>query len=191
MGSLLSPAQLATVTRHVEDARAKGATVLAGGRPRPDLGPLFYEPTVLEGVTPAMACRDEETFGPVVAVYRVASDDEAVTLANDTPYGLNASVWTRDVRRGRSIGARIQAGTVNVNEGYAASFGSIDAPMGGMRKSGLGRRQGPDGIHRYTDQQAIATQRVLPIAPAFGMSDGAYVKAMTGVLRVLKAVRRP
>ena len=105
--------------RHVEDARAQGATVLAGGKHRPDVGPWFYEPTVLDGVTADMAVCREETFGPVVSIYRVDSDDAAVRLANDTPYGLNASVWTRDLARGRALAARIEAGTVNVNEGYA------------------------------------------------------------------------
>ena len=104
MGSLISQDQLDTVVAHVEDAVAKGARVRAGGRARPDLGPYVHEPTVIEGVTSAMVCRDEETFGPVVAVYRVPDDDAAVALANDTEYGLNASVWTRDVRRGREIG---------------------------------------------------------------------------------------
>jgi succinate-semialdehyde dehydrogenase/glutarate-semialdehyde dehydrogenase len=186
MGSLLSPAQLATVTRHVEDAKAHGATVLAGGRPRPEIGPLFYEPTVLDGVTPAMACRDEETFGPVVSVYRVASDDAAVALANDTAYGLNASVWTRDVRRGRAIAARIEAGTVNVNEGYAAAWGSVGAPMGGMKDSGLSRRHGAEGITKYTEVQNITAQHGLGVGAPFGMSQQAWAKTLTVSLKAMK-----
>jgi succinate-semialdehyde dehydrogenase / glutarate-semialdehyde dehydrogenase len=191
MGSMISAAQLARTEQHVENARTAGAEVLAGGRARPDVGPLFYEPTVLSGVQPGMTCFADETFGPVVSLYRFTDEHDAVARANDGEYGLNASVWTRDAARGRAIAAAIRCGTVNVNEGYTPTFGSIDAPMGGMRKSGLGRRQGPDGIYRYTDQQAIATQRLLPIAPVFGMSEAAYAKAMTGALRVLKAVRRP
>jgi succinate-semialdehyde dehydrogenase/glutarate-semialdehyde dehydrogenase len=186
MGSLLSPAQLATVTRHVEDARAQGATVLAGGRPRPDIGPLFYEPTVLDGVTSSMACRDEETFGPVVSVYRVGSDQEAVTLANDTAYGLNASVWTRDVRRGRAIAGRIKAGTVNVNEGYAAAWGSVGAPMGGMKDSGLSRRHGAEGITKYTDVQNVTAQHVLGVGPPFGLSQEAWARSLTLSLKAMK-----
>jgi succinate-semialdehyde dehydrogenase / glutarate-semialdehyde dehydrogenase len=186
MGSLLSPAQLATVTRHVEDARAQGATVLAGGRARPDIGPLFYEPTVLTGVTPSMVCRDEETFGPVVSVYRVGSDAEGVALANDTAYGLNASVWTRDVRRGRAIAARIRAGTVNVNEGYAAAWGSVGAPMGGMKDSGLSRRHGAEGITKYTEVQNVTAQHVLGIGAPFGLSQEAWAKSLTVSLKAMK-----
>ena len=122
MGSLASADQLAKVSEHVDDAVAKGAEVLAGGRACPDLGPYFYEPTLLAGVTDEMAlCRDE-TFGPVAAVYRCDSLDEMVQRANDTEYGLNASVWTRDARLGREVATRLQSGTVNINEAYAAAW---------------------------------------------------------------------
>ena len=120
VGALASQDQLDKVRAHVEDALAKGARLVAGGRHRPDIGALFYEPTVLAGVTPDMDLYREETFGPVVAVYPVASDDEAVALANDTDYGLNASVYCGDTGRGRAIARRLQAGTVNVNDGYAS-----------------------------------------------------------------------
>ncbi len=188
MGSLVSAEQLETVTRHVEDARAKGATVLAGGRARPDVGPYVYEPTVLEGVTAAMVCRDEETFGPVVSLYRVGSDDEAVALANDTEYGLNASVWTRDVSRGREIAARIQTGTVNINEAYAAAWGSVAAPMGGMKSSGLGRRHGAEGILKYTEAQNVTAQHLLGFGGIPGMSDESFAKMLTSSLRAMKAL---
>ena len=95
--------------------------MLTGGRARPDIGPLVFEPTMLDGVDPAMACRDEETFGPVVSIYRVASDDEAVRAGQRHRVRPQRSVWTRDVRRGRAVAARLRAGTVNVNEGYAAA----------------------------------------------------------------------
>ncbi|GAB3113374.1 succinic semialdehyde dehydrogenase [Janibacter alkaliphilus] len=190
MGSLVSPEQLATVEEHVADAVAKGATVRVGGRALPEVGPYAYAPTVLEGVTAAMTCRDEETFGPVVSLYRVADDDAAVALANDTEYGLNASVWTRDVRRGRALAARIQTGTVNINEAYAAAWGSMAAPMGGMKASGMGRRHGAEGILKYTESQNVTAQHVMPIAPAFGLSDRGYAKVMSLGLRALKAVGR-
>ncbi|MFJ9693569.1 succinic semialdehyde dehydrogenase [Kitasatospora sp. NPDC101183] len=189
MGSLVSVRQLDTTTRHVEEAVKAGATVLAGGRARPDLGPYFFEPTILDGVTPEMAVCAEETFGPVVSVYRFDTEDEAVAAANSTPYGLNSSVWTRDLRRGRSVAARLRTGTVNVNEAYAATYGSVGAPMGGMGDSGLGRRHGAEGILRFTEAQTIATQRLMPIAPAFGLDDEKFAAVMTSGLRVLKALR--
>lgn len=191
MGSLVSPAQLERVHGHVEDARSGGASVLAGGRACPDIGPLFYEPTVLTGVTPGMACFAEETFGPVVAVYRFTDEADAVARANEGEYGLNASVYTRDGVRGRRIARHLRCGTVNVNEAYAASFGSLDAPMGGMRGSGLGRRQGVEGIRRFTETQSVATQRVLPLRPVLGMSGRGYASTMTRALRVLQRLGRP
>ena len=191
MGSLVSKAQLHRVQAHVDDAVAKGATVLTGGRPRPDIGPLFYEPTVLTGVTPAMTCFAEETFGPVVSVYRFAHEAEAVARANDGDFGLNASIWTHDTARGRRVAGQLRCGTVNINEAYTATFGSIDAPMGGMGASGLGRRQGREGISRYTEPQSVATQRLLPVAPVLGLSEQRYAAAMTAALRVLNKLRRP
>jgi succinate-semialdehyde dehydrogenase/glutarate-semialdehyde dehydrogenase len=186
MGSLTSQRQLDIVVRHVDDARAHGAVVLAGGRARPDVGPLFYEPTVLDGVTPAMQCYAEETFGPVVSVYRVGSDDEAVRRANEGEYGLNASLWTRDVGRGRRVASRIAAGTVNVNEGYAAAWGSVGAPMGGMRASGLGRRHGAEGILAYTEPQNVTVQRLVGFGAPFGMNHEQWAGALTTSLRLMK-----
>jgi acyl-CoA reductase-like NAD-dependent aldehyde dehydrogenase len=191
MGSLMSQDQLDKVVAHVEDARAKGATVVTGGRPRPDIGPLFYEPTVLTGVRPGMACFAGETFGPVVSVYRFSDEHDAVARANEGDFGLNASIFTRDAARGRRLARQIRCGTVNVNEGYGASFGSIDAPMGGVKNSGLGRRQGAEGIHRYTESQVVATQRLIPIASVLGIGDERFNKVMTRVLRLLRSTGRP
>ncbi|MEU0034151.1 MULTISPECIES: succinic semialdehyde dehydrogenase [unclassified Streptomyces] len=187
VGSLTNSSQLETVTAHVDDAVAKGATVLAGGRARPDLGPLFYEPTILEGVSPDMTLHDHETFGPVVSVHSFRTVDEAVARANATPYGLNASVWTGDGARGRAVAARLHAGTVNVNEAFAAAWGSIDAPMGGMGDSGLGRRHGADGILKYTEPQTVAHQRVQGFTPPARISPEAWAALLTGALKALKA----
>ena len=190
MGSLISRDQLDTVVAHVEDARAKGARVLTGGRARPDLGPYFYEPTILEGVTPEMTCFGDETFGPVIALYRFTDESDAVARANAGDYGLNASIYTRDGARGRALARRIRCGTVNVNEAFGATFASIDSPMGGMRDSGLGRRQGAEGIHRYTESQSVATQRLIRFAPMLGMSDETYAKVMTANLRLMNKLGR-
>jgi acyl-CoA reductase-like NAD-dependent aldehyde dehydrogenase len=186
MGSLTSQRALKTVTEHVDDARAKGATVLTGGRPRPDLGPYFYEPTVLADVTPGMACHADETFGPVVALYPFASDDDAVALANHTDYGLNASVFGRDRARATRLAARLRAGTVNVNDGYASAYGSIDAPMGGMGASGLGRRHGAEGLLKYTEAQTIGTQQIAMLNPPKWLPYGLYTKVMAASLRLMR-----
>jgi succinate-semialdehyde dehydrogenase/glutarate-semialdehyde dehydrogenase len=190
MGSLISQDQLDTAVAHVEDAVAKGAKVLTGGKARPDLGPYFFEPTILESVSPQMTCFGTETFGPVVSLYRVTSEAEAIERANDGEYGLNAAVYSRDTARARQVAARIKAGTVNINEAFAASFASLDAPMGGVRQSGMGRRQGAEGILRYTETQSVATQRLMRFSPMFGMSDKGYAKTMTLALRALKAAGR-
>ncbi|MFC7965637.1 succinic semialdehyde dehydrogenase, partial [Streptomyces cinereoruber] len=187
VGSLTTPAQLKTVTEHVDDAVAKGATVLAGGKARPDLGPLFYEPTILTDVTPDMTLHSHETFGPVVSVYTYRDVDDAVTQANATAYGLNASVWSRNGARGRAVAARVHAGTVNVNEAFAAAWGSIDAPMGGMGDSGFGRRHGADGILKYTEPQTVAHQRVQGFYPPSGISPETWASLLTNALKVMKA----
>jgi succinate-semialdehyde dehydrogenase/glutarate-semialdehyde dehydrogenase len=191
IGSLISQQQLDTVSAHVDDAVARGARVLTGGRPRPDLGPFFYEPTILERVDPSMRCFGHETFGPVVSLYRFHDEADAVSRANEGEYGLNASIYTRDVRRGREIARQLRCGTVNVNEAFAATFGSLDAPMGGMRQSGLGRRQGAEGIHRYTDPQAVAVQRLFRFSPVLGLSDERFAALMTAQMRLLRRTRRP
>jgi succinate-semialdehyde dehydrogenase/glutarate-semialdehyde dehydrogenase len=186
MGSLISETQLETVTDHVKDAIEKGAQVLAGGKARPDIGPYFHEPTLLERVKDGMTLFRDETFGPVVAVSRFSDLEEVVQRANDSDYGLNFSVWTKNTRRGRELATRLEAGTVNVNEGYVATWASVDAPMGGMKASGLGRRHGAVGIQKYTESQTVSVQRVIPIAPPFGVPQALWAKAMNIGLRLLR-----
>jgi succinate-semialdehyde dehydrogenase / glutarate-semialdehyde dehydrogenase len=187
VGPLISAEQLAKVEEHVRDAVAQGATVQAGGRARPDLGPTFYEPTLLIGATEGMKLFAEETFGPVVAVYRFESVHDAIERANASRYGLNASVWTRDTELGHRVANRLRVGTVNVNEAYAAAWASVDAPMGGFKDSGLGRRHGAEGIWKYTESQTVAIQRGLPLAAPAGVADEVFSRAMSVTL---KAIRR-
>lgn len=190
MGPLISQAQLDRVSAQVADAVARGATVLTGAHPRPDIGPYGYAPTVLTDVTEEMELYAQETFGPVVSIYRVADDVEAIRRANEGDYGLNASIYSRDVAGARAMAAQITAGTVNINEAFGATFATIGAPMGGMRSSGMGRRQGSEGILRYTEAQSVATLRLMRLAPMGPMSDKTYADLMVTGLRVLKKLGR-
>jgi len=190
MGSLISQAQLERVAAHVDDAVARGARVLTGGRALPELGPYFYAPTLLEGVRPDMAVCDQETFGPVVSVYRFTTVREAVRLANDSPYGLNASIWSRDLAAAGRMARGIHAGTVNVNEGYAATWGSIDAPMGGMKDSGLDRRHGAAGLLKYTEPQTVATALFTNYAAPPFIPHEQYTRGTVAWLKAMKALGR-
>ena len=185
MGSLISPTQLGNVQRHVQDAVGKGARVLCGGEPLPELGPTFYAPTVLTGVTPDMEVYAEETFGPVLSLYSFDTLDQAVELANDTAYGLHAVIWSGKPRAGERLAARIHAGTVEVNDGIAATWGSADLLQGGMKASGMGRRNGKYGILRFTEAQSIATQRLHGVHPPGSLGHEAFTAFMT---RSLKAI---
>ncbi|GAB4013597.1 succinic semialdehyde dehydrogenase [Nocardioides ultimimeridianus] len=190
VGSLASPAQLETVVAHVSSAVAAGATVLTGGRARPDLGPLVHEPTVLEGVTTEMPVCLEETFGPVLSLYRVRTDQEAIARANEGRYGLSASIWSRDVHAARTMAGRIRAGSVNINDGAAAAAGSIEAGMGGMGDSGLGRRHGAEGMRKFTESQTVAAQSLLvPLGPPSGMTLEKFVDLGNTQLRALRRLR--
>jgi succinate-semialdehyde dehydrogenase/glutarate-semialdehyde dehydrogenase len=188
MGSLISPEQLARVKAHLDDAVGKGARVLAGGTARPDLGPSFFAPTVLTDVPESAELVRSETFGPVVAIYPVRTEEEAIAHANDSPLGLNASVWTAP-SRGLAFGSRIEAGTVNVNEGYAAAWASHSAPMGGWKESGVGRRHGAEGLLKYTESQTVSVQRALPIAPWTGMGNETFANLFTRATRILNRFR--
>lgn len=157
VGAITFTPQLETIERHVRDAVDRGARVLAGGSRRPGAG-QFFEPTVLVDVDHTMACVREETFGPLLPIVRVADADEAVRLANDSGYGLAATVFTRDVRRGERIARRIHAGTVSVND-ILAHYMAMAMPMGGVKGSGLGARHGAEGIRKFCERRAYCVSR--------------------------------
>jgi len=188
MGTLISQDQFDKVSQMVADAVAKGATVLAGGKPRPDLGPYFYEPTLLTDVTPEMEVYAEEVFGPVLCIYRFRDIAQAIQAANASAYGLNASIWTRNIRLGQQIARQIQTGTVNINDGFSASWGSVDAPMGGMKASGISRRHGAEGILKYTEPQTVAVQSVIPFGPFGILTPERYAALMTNILILMRKI---
>jgi aldehyde dehydrogenase (NAD+)/succinate-semialdehyde dehydrogenase/glutarate-semialdehyde dehydrogenase len=189
IGSLVSPDHKDRVQSHVEDAVAKGATVLTGGRARPDLGPAFFEPTVLEGVTKDMVAGVTETFGPVVALHKYRTVDEAVALANDTDYGLNASVWGGDVANACQVGRRIESGNVNVNDILATAFASKGTPSGGVKQSGVGARHGDQGLLKYTDVQNLAVLKKQVMGARPGQDYDKYVKGMLSSLKLMRRTR--
>jgi acyl-CoA reductase-like NAD-dependent aldehyde dehydrogenase len=153
VGSFINPPQIDIVEAHVKDAVAKGAKVLSGGNRVQGEG-TFYEPTVLANVDHSMECMTEETFGPTLPIMKVKDTDEAIRLANDSPYGLQASVFTKDMAKGEAIARRLQAGAVVVND-CVANYMALEAPMGGWKSSGMGVRHGPEGIRKYTHRQTI------------------------------------
>ena len=189
LGSLVSPDHLRRVQSHVEDAVAKGATVVTGGRARPDLGPAFFEPTILEGVTTDMLCGVTETFGPVVALHRYRTVDEAVALANDTEYGLNASVWSTDLKRAAAVAGRLESGNVNINDALATAYASKGTPSGGVKQSGVGARHGDQGLLKYTDVKNVAVLKRQVMHPRDGQPYDEHVKGMLSGLKMMRRTR--
>jgi succinate-semialdehyde dehydrogenase/glutarate-semialdehyde dehydrogenase len=177
------------VASHVEDAVAKGARVVTGGRARPDIGPAFFEPTILEGVTQDMLAGSCETFGPVVALHRYRTVDDAVALANDTDYGLNASVWGTDLAAAEAVARRVQSGNVNVNDILATAYASKGTPSGGVKQSGVGARHGDQGLLKYTDVQNLGVLKKQVMGPQPGQTYEAYVKQMLMSLKVMRKLR--
>jgi acyl-CoA reductase-like NAD-dependent aldehyde dehydrogenase len=158
IGSMETAAQFAIVERHVEEAVAQGARALTGGRPAGQ--GLFYPPTVLVDVTHDMACMREETFGPTLPIMKVADEDEAVRLANDSAYGLSASVWSRDRKRAGRIAGRLDAGAVNVNNVLVSTF-QLPLPMQGWKSSGIGSRSGgAAGVLKYCRQKSLVSEKI-------------------------------
>jgi len=186
MGSLVSVDHRDRVVSHVEDAVAKGATVLAGGKARPDLGPAFFEPTILEGVTKDMVSGTVETFGPVVALHRFSHDEDGIALANDTEYGLNASVWSTDLDHARRVARRIDSGNVNINDILATAYASKGSPSGGLKQSGVGARHGDQGLLKYTDAQNIAVLKKQVMEPQGKQTYEQYAKQTQTSLKLMR-----
>jgi acyl-CoA reductase-like NAD-dependent aldehyde dehydrogenase len=159
IGPLIHERQLHTVAQHVEDAESRGARVMAGGERLTSLGSNFHSPTVLADVNHEMRVMREETFGPVLPIMAFGSDAEAVRLANDSEYGLAASVWTRDRARGESIARQINAGTVMVNDAVSC-FGISEAPHGGVKASGIGRTHGRFGLEEMVRVKYLDSDRL-------------------------------
>ena len=160
VGAVTFPHQLEIIESHVNDAVAHGARAVVGGHRREGAGD-FFEPTVLLDVTPDMACMREETFGPTLPIMKVADEEEAIRLANDSPYGLAGSVFSKDVARGERVARRIEAGAVCVNDAMM-NYSALELPMGGWKASGLGSRHGAGGIRKYARQQALLISRLHP-----------------------------
>ncbi len=158
IGAMTLARQLEVVDEHVRDALAKGARALTGGRRRPGKG-LFYEPTVLVDVDHTMKAMTEETFGPTLPIMKVADAEEALALANDTPYGLGGAVLSGDRERGEQLARRLQAGAVCVNDALL-NYIAVELPMGGWKASGFGIRHGAAGIRKYCKQQSLFISRV-------------------------------
>lgn len=154
VGAITFPPQLDTITEHVGDAVSKGARVLVGGKAVENVSGRFYQPTLLVDVDHTMKVMTEETFGPTLPVMKVADAEEAVRLANESPYGLGASVFSRDTERGEAIARRLEVGAANVNDAVV-NYTALELPMGGAKASGLGSRHAAGGIRKYCSQQAI------------------------------------
>jgi len=156
VGAMIHERQLRIVEDHVTEARECGARVLVGGTRLQELGQNFYAPTVLTGVTHEMRIMREETFGPVLPIMSFDTEEEAIRLANDSEFGLAASVWTRDRRRGEAIARRLAAGTVQVNDAVSC-FGISEAPHGGIRSSGIGRTHGRFGLEEMVRTKYVVS----------------------------------
>ncbi|OEY24304.1 succinic semialdehyde dehydrogenase [Corynebacterium sp. BCW_4722] len=178
MGSQISVEHTDRIEAFVNDAVAKGARVLTGGH---RTGPAFFEPTVLIDVPPSADLHTQEVFGPVVYVEVVESLAQAVKRANASDYGLNASVWAAPATA-RQLASQLQCGTVNINEGYAPAWSTMDAPMGGWKRSGTGRRHGEHGILKYTEPRNVTLTRGMNLV-ANGLPRAEFADAMAAALK--------
>ena len=158
IGAIFWDRQMAIIEAHVEDARAKGANIVMGGRRNPDLPGLYYEPTVITEVDNSMDIMLLETFGPVLCIQKVESEEEALGLANVSEFGLNGNVWTQDKDKGYRLAAAIDTGSCSVND-MAVSYGIPAAPFGGKKNSGLGQVNGKKGLRGYCHEMPIVIDR--------------------------------
>ncbi|HJT54249.1 MAG TPA: aldehyde dehydrogenase family protein, partial [Candidatus Angelobacter sp.] len=187
IGPMIHERQLETVQRHVDDAIARGARLLLGGNPATNLGPNFYQPTILADVKHDMDLMREETFGPLLPVCSFKSDEEAVALANDSDFGLAASIWTQDKRRGEALARLIHAGTVMVND-VVACFGISEAPHGGVKASGIGRTHGRYGVDEMVWLKYVDSDRVPQMKKLWWFGYGpVFQQQMSGYIELLFA----
>jgi len=170
IGSLTNERELLRTEAHIADAVAKGAQVIHGGKRRPDLGPLFFEPTILANVDHSMTVMQEETFGPLMPIMRVKDADEAIALANDSEYGLSASIFSKDLKRAEALATRLESGDAHINCSQWV-FGVPTLPMGGVKNSGMGRRNGPEGLLRFVKSQSILIDNQLLDKPKLTQLD--------------------
>lgn len=161
VGAIITADQLAIIDAQVQDAVSKGARILTGGEPVSGVEGRFYKPTVLVDVDHSMACMTEETFGPLIPIMKVSGAEEAIRLANDSRYGLAATVMTRDRKRGEDVARQIEAGTVSVNDTLVHCF-ALGLPMGGVKQSGIGTRHGEDGIRKFCKKQSVLAAHSFP-----------------------------
>jgi succinate-semialdehyde dehydrogenase/glutarate-semialdehyde dehydrogenase len=190
---MINRRQLETVEAHVTEARERGAEILTGGRRLTELGPGFYAPTIVVNVSHSMRLMREETFGPVLPVMAVADEEEAVRLANDSEFGLAASIWTSDRRRGQRIARQLQAGTVSINDALTG-FATAEAPHGGVKASGIGRTHGRFGLEEMVWPKYVDTD-LLPRLPkvwwyGYGLRFTRQVEGFIDFLFARGAVRR-
>ncbi len=179
VGPMIDARQLRVVEEQVAEAVAKGAKVLTGGRRLTDLGPNFYAPTVLTGVTPDMKLMREETFGPLLPILPFDSDEHAIAMANESEFALAASIWTKNRARGNTLASKIEAGTVMVNDALTG-FGICEAPHGGFKASGMGRTHGVLGMQEMLRVRYIDVDRVMMKKPWWFSYKGVYREQIQG-----------
>jgi acyl-CoA reductase-like NAD-dependent aldehyde dehydrogenase len=182
--------QVTQAEQQIAEAVGRGARILAGGARRADLAGRFFQPTVLDGVSPDMAVAKDETFGPVVPIIRVRDAAEALRLVNESPFGLSGSVWTRDRAAGRAFARQMVAGSVCVND-VLMSYFVVEAPLGGVKASGLGVRHGPEGLRQFCRIETIVEdQPVLGLVAPFIQSQVMFFPYRARTLRLLRWLMR-